>query len=418
MSLKGGCVELTATFKGANLKNKTVNQSFYNFLEKTYEVGGNSPNRIIPMEGLRGFAVILVFFVHYHALFAGQLAAGSLTFKVSKFLEANGNSGVDLFFVLSGYLIYGAVIKKFDFGKFLYRRAERIYPTFLVVFVIYLTVSFLSPENSKIPADTAKAVIYILENLFLLPGIFDITPLITVAWSLSYEFFYYLVLPVVVLAFGLRKSAPSRRVLFFVGLTAVCIIYSFINTLPNLKLLMFISGILVYESVKSFELHKKINPAIEYMVLAVLMISFMLVNLLINFPETLHLVDSRQFYNVSHLLILFIAFFLLVLACVGSTSILKSIFSWLPLRWLGNMSYSYYLIHGFTLHLCALVMMKLSPALFESAAVFWFFMPVFFAVTWLSSTLLFMFVEKPFSLGSMFKSEPKTLVFRESAQKL
>ena len=86
-----------------------MKESVFKNLENIYEVGGSSPNRLTAMEGLRGLAVILVFFVHYHALFAGSLDVNSISFNISKFLEVNGNSGVDLFFVLSGFLvsIYG-----------------------------------------------------------------------------------------------------------------------------------------------------------------------------------------------------------------------------------------------------------------------------------------------------------------------
>jgi peptidoglycan/LPS O-acetylase OafA/YrhL len=125
------------------------------------------------------------------------------------------SSGVDLFFVLSGYLIYGAVIrKKVSHLTFFRRRVERIYPTFLCVFAIYLVLSILFPEENKIPARSLAAAIYILQNALLLPGIFHIQPIITVAWSLSYELFYYLSLPVLVMMLGMRSWRSSRRSIF------------------------------------------------------------------------------------------------------------------------------------------------------------------------------------------------------------
>lgn len=377
---------------------KSVFYKFNSSLKSIYELDGSSANRIFSMEGLRGFAVILVFFVHYHALFSTRLDALSMSYKISRFLEINGNSGVDLFFVLSGYLIYGAVIKrKLDFKLFLRRRVERIYPTFLVVFAVYLAVSFISPEKNRIPADFGGAIIYLLQNILLLPGIFDIVPLITVAWSLSYEFFYYLFLPVIVAVFALRSKKPSYRVVFFSAVTVICIIYSFIGDLPNMKLLMFVSGILLYEAVKNFQLHTKVSTAFEYLVAAMVLISFFLIYFLLNMPETSQ-IFSAHLKNVLHLLILFVTFFLLVLACIGAKAILNTIFCWSPLRWLGNMSYSYYLIHGFTLHIISLFVALFFADAFASPLVFWLSMPVFFMITWISSTLLFMFVEKPLSL--------------------
>jgi exopolysaccharide production protein ExoZ len=70
-----------------------------------YEIGQGA-GRIAPMEGLRGIAVLLVFFVHADTLFSPLLDPGSIGRRVSWFLSINGHSGVDMFFVLSGYLIY------------------------------------------------------------------------------------------------------------------------------------------------------------------------------------------------------------------------------------------------------------------------------------------------------------------------
>jgi peptidoglycan/LPS O-acetylase OafA/YrhL len=377
-----------------------MNRSAFKFLENIYEVGGNSSNRIGAMEGLRGLAVILVFFVHYHALFAGRLATDSISYGISKFLEVNGNSGVDLFFVLSGYLIYGAVIKKFTFPKFIYRRVQRIYPAFLVVFAIYLLASFLIPSHSKLPENFSDAMIYIVQNILLLPGIFAIEPLITVAWSLSYEFFFYLLLPLLTVSLQLQKQKPLYRVAFFISIVLLCVTYSFFGGFSNLKLVMFASGILVYEAVKSFRLNEKVSAKTDVFALLLFLFSLLMTYWLLNSPEKIYLADHVQLKNVLHLVLLFVTFFILVLGCIGSKTILKTIFSWTPLRWLGNMSYSYYLIHGFTLQCVAFGLMKFAPQnLPETAFGFWTFMTISFTLTWISSTILFVAVEKPFSLG-------------------
>ena len=110
-----------------------------------------------------------------------------------------GNVGVDLFFVLSGYLIYGSLINRDQsIVKYFRRRIERIYPTFSVVLSVYLLATFVSPEKGKIPMGFWEGIAYICENYLLLPGMFRIEPLITVAWSLSYEFFFYLAIPLMI----------------------------------------------------------------------------------------------------------------------------------------------------------------------------------------------------------------------------
>ena len=110
------------------------------------------------MEGLRGLAIFLVFLVHYVTLMEPWIVTQSTLRSIATALHTIGNTGVDLFFVLSGYLIYGSLITRPQrFGRFMARRIERIYPTFAVVFVIYVGLSFLLPAQSKIPAGFSSA---------------------------------------------------------------------------------------------------------------------------------------------------------------------------------------------------------------------------------------------------------------------
>ena len=68
-----------------------------------------------------------------------------------------------------------------------------------------------------------------------------------------------------------------------------------------------------------------------------------------------------------------------------------------PLRWLGNMSYSYYLVHGFVVRIAMVMLAQVLP-LGMPDWVFWGFMPVLYVATLLASSLLFVIVEKPISL--------------------
>ncbi|MEO8036829.1 MAG: acyltransferase, partial [Acidobacteriota bacterium] len=166
------------------------------WLSQLLEVSHSGHRALRSMEGLRGFAVFLVFLVHYVTLTAPWVDAASRTSVAGAVLRNVGNSGVDLFFVLSGYLIYGNLIRKGrPFLAYARRRIQRIYPTFLAVFVLYLLLSFVFSGQSKLPHGTIAASGYVLANLLLLPGLLPIEPLITVAWSLSYEVFYYLSAP-------------------------------------------------------------------------------------------------------------------------------------------------------------------------------------------------------------------------------
>src|SRR4051812_7577289 len=95
---------------------------FIAILSQSFEIGGGSSARLVPMEGLRGFAVFLVFLVHYVALADIWLTDGSLSRQLGWSMFAIGNIGVDLFFVLSGYLIYGSIIQRAQPWKTYLRR--------------------------------------------------------------------------------------------------------------------------------------------------------------------------------------------------------------------------------------------------------------------------------------------------------
>jgi exopolysaccharide production protein ExoZ len=357
-----------------------------NWLQQHFELsrGGEAKN-VRPMEGLRGFAVLLVFFVHYTTFIDPWIANPSFTHVLARTLHTIGNTGVDLFFVLSGYLIYGMLISRPQpFVRFMTRRVERIYPAFVVVFVIYIALSFVFPAQNKIPRDGLDATLYLLENLVLLPGVFPIEPMITVAWSLSYEMFYYVAIPLVITLFGLRRRSVTWRVLFFSAIGLLAIICCAILGGP-VRLLMFVSGILLYETIKKGSLR-----AAESNVALVAMVVGLLCTLL---PA------SGSSGSALKVLTLFAAFFVLCFTCFCYPDAwLGRAFSWTPIRWLGNMSYSYYLLHGLTLQAAFLVLAALFPPIERGLVFFLALLPLAFALTLCPSALLFLVVERPLSL--------------------
>jgi exopolysaccharide production protein ExoZ len=361
---------------------------FWGWIAQKFELSrGGKGHNLHPMEGLRGFAVLLVFMVHYATLVTPWIAAQPAMLAMATAVHAMGNAGVDLFFVLSGHLIYGSLMTNPQpYGRFMQRRVQRIYPTFLAVFALYLFLSMLFPAENKIPASPTAAGLYLLQNLLLLPGLFPIEPLITVAWSLSYEMFFYLCLPVLVVALQLRRWPAPYRVLLLL-LVAVGIAALGLYGAAPVRLMMFVSGMLLFESLQVPRLR---NPGGLVGALA-----------LLGGLSAMLLPNTGAGMQVLKLCILFVAFFLLCWVCLQQPRAwLPMLFSWTPLRWLGNMSYSYYLIHGLALKAFFLVLSHWLPATDQGAGVFWAVLPPAFLLTLLASTGLFLVVERPFSLAS------------------
>ncbi len=196
---------------------ETIISPISQWLRTTFEFD-SAQSRLISMEGLRGLAVTLVFLVHYTTLARPWVGAGSSTDYVVEMLHSVGNTGVDLFFVLSGYLIYGTLIEKRKaFGPYFARRIERIYPVFAVVTAVYLVLFFVFPSESKLPAGAGSAVLFVLQNLIFMPGLFPVQAINTVTWSLSYEMFYYLVMPLLIALVGMRTLGAGCAYQIFPG---------------------------------------------------------------------------------------------------------------------------------------------------------------------------------------------------------
>ena len=347
---------------------------------------GDQGHNVRSMEGLRGFAVFLVFLVHYVTVTAPFISERSSVPPIAEALHKIGNAGVDLFFVLSGYLIYGSLItRRQSFGHFMRRRIERIYPTFLFVLAIYVALAYSIGVRGRIPTGVIGAGSYLVENVLLLPGIFPIEPLIVVAWSLSYEMFYYLTIPVVIALLGLRAWSATRRVTLFAALTAGFIVWCSLFGAQKVRLTMFVAGILLHE-IMTGRLLRSPGGAV-----ALGALGGGLLALLVPWGGP----HGAVFRNGA----LFVSFYTVCFGCFARPDgLIARVFSWTPLRWLGNMSYSYYLVHGLALN-AIFVLLRASDLRGERGAVFfWLLMPVMLALTFVPAALLFLAIERPLSL--------------------
>lgn len=355
------------------------------YLSDQFELSrGGGAHNVRPMEGLRGFAVFLVFLVHYTTL-VKPWVTNLPTLALASAIHTIGNTGVDLFFVLSGYLIYGSLIERpQNFFKFMSRRIARIYPTFTVVFAIYVTLSLAMLDENKIPANFREGLIYLVQNFLLLPGLFPIEPMITVAWSLSYEMFYYLVIPLMIGLLKLRVRTSAWRVGFFLILAAA-IVVSCGATGGLIRLVMFISGVLLCETLKNGKSLPKSN-------------FFGAIALITGLLATLIPLGGWVGTTV-RISVLFVSYYIFCWACFqDSRGLLPTVFSWTPLRWLGNMSYSYYLLHGLALNAAFLALAAVVPEKNNQSEIFWALLPIMFVTTLIPSAVLFLAVERRFSL--------------------
>ena len=162
-----------------------------------------TPSRLDHVQALRGLAAMLVLFAHL-ALIEGRTATNPI---LPSSLDW-GMMGVDLFFVISGFIMV-YVTRDWQAGggqnrmlgrvpEFLFARATRIYPLYWVVTAALFAVWLVRPDLVFSSSPNNPTVI---NTLFLIPG--WAYPLLEVGWTLVYEMMFYVL-------FALLLFLPRR----------------------------------------------------------------------------------------------------------------------------------------------------------------------------------------------------------------
>ena len=168
--------------------------------------------RIPALDGVRGLALLLV--VLYHVVIFGRVPAVSLPERLIEGIALQSWIGVDLFFVLSGFLITGILLRargtEHYYRNFMMRRVLRIFPLYyLFIALFFLVLPVLFPwhtELQKLPPLQAWYWFYIPNVRIFLQGDWYAT-YAEHTWSLAIEEQFYLVWPLVVML-----VAPKRLI--------------------------------------------------------------------------------------------------------------------------------------------------------------------------------------------------------------
>lgn len=332
-------------------------------------------NRIPQLDAVRGLAVLLVL-VHntdiYPSLHLGLIAA-------------NGWMGVDLFFVLSGFLITGILVDTKNSGayfrNFYVRRCLRIWPLYYsCLLFMFVVVPLLRPSEAHTIFEARSspwwAFPLFLQN-FLVPVPTMATGLLGVTWSLAVEEQFYLAWPLVV-----RFCSESQ--LRKVAIAVICIspalryylsphhvdIYS--NTFCRLDGLM--AGALLALAVRSasFEPAKFLAGA--------------WIALFVSAPLAL-LIDTLHARWIVFSLVALSSVSFVYLALFSRQKWLRAILTNRFLVYTGTISYGIYLLQKIPLDVVKAFHLEQHQYLA---------LPITFAATYLMATLSWNLLEKPF----------------------
>ncbi len=319
---------------------------------------------------------------------------------------SGGFSGVDIFFVISGYLITNFLLQRasagqISLGEFYFRRARRILPMALLVLGLTCLAALLLFSQLKavqVATDSYWAALF-LANLHLIQQSTDYfnhgfdQSVVQHYWSLAVEEQFYLVFPLVVIAVvALTRKLGSTKwqtVLTWVIATGATISLAWAiwqgSTEPATA--YFSSATRAYELavgalLATLAFGKKTNASVRSSTIASLgavaafAISFVALNSSLSFPSYLALLPT-------------LAAAAFIWADLGNTkvSVLSRIFTSKVMVYLGKLSFSIYLIHWPVL----IFVRTLLPDLANS----WMYAPSVIAVTVGLSALGYRFVETP-----------------------
>mgnify|MGYP001342687094 FL=1 len=182
-----------------------------------------SPTKVEELESIRGLAALLVVF--YHVPKWNPL----LDIRIIN----NGYLMVELFFVLSGFVIYNAYSEKIvsikDLIRFQFLRFGRLYPVhffFLIIYIFIEVAKYLVQLKFEISSPNSQPFIEnnlmaLFQQIFLIQAIGPTGNSLTFngpAWSISVEFFTYLIFGVITLL------VHKNKVVFFLILSLISLL--------------------------------------------------------------------------------------------------------------------------------------------------------------------------------------------------
>jgi peptidoglycan/LPS O-acetylase OafA/YrhL len=350
-------------------------------------------NTIAVLDGVRAIACIIVLFFHVNVISWGgktwHAALSPLSNAIVSAIALAGASGVTLFFVLSGFLLFLPYAKALLFDSawpsarlFYLRRVFRIVPAYYVA--LFLLTLLLAPEYLQFThwKDFGLFLIFFMDvprTYQKINGPF---------WTLAVEWQFYLLLPLLALAISLlvRRGSLGWRIckltLCLVGVIAWGILTRYwgryFTVHPNETFLVprhvlnIISLFLYGSSGKYLEdfavgmliclcyvlaqhmpptstLNKSLRRLSPWLCLGGLLLLFVMALWHFNiwfYHYVFHIFDQWiMYYDPLNEILLALGFGLCVMAVLFGTALFKGIFAWPPLRWIGLISFSLYMWH-------------------------------------------------------------------------
>jgi peptidoglycan/LPS O-acetylase OafA/YrhL len=201
------------------------------------------------LNGYRGFCALLVFGFHLGSAGVVALPHGNRLEDGAAELWTSLAYGVEMFFMISGFVILGSLLRHATLRGFLQDRLVRIYSAWIPALMAVTAVCVVLHMKMFANVGVAAGLGIFIGNLFLLPPLAPLPLIHQGSWSLSYEWVFYL--SAVAGVWLIRRRAPRAwSIGAWIALSAL-----FVCLFP--RSLFFLTGVVVFSGQGWFRRHER-----------------------------------------------------------------------------------------------------------------------------------------------------------------
>ena len=268
-------------------------------------------NRIVGLDALRGLAALVVVFYHYLYRYSDIYGNTEIQYEFVKF----GYLGVQLFFVISGFVIFWSIQNIQHHSDFIISRFSRLFPTYwTAILMTFIIVSILGLPGREVFMTDA------LLNMLMFHKILGVPDVDGVYWTLLSELLFYVFIFVLIIT---KKLKLIEYALLIVVLAAFTLKYSTFWGSPFIKMHLTQPFIFFSIGVCFYKIKAKLATRVTYVLLVFSMLT------------------SFWLYGLYSSIILLSIYLVFSLVIFGKMKFL----SHPALLFLGAISYPLYLVH-------------------------------------------------------------------------
>ena len=199
--------------------------------------------KLLTIQFLRGWAAVIVVLYHAHGLIikrASEFGAEHVFWLSENQFVKIGAIGVDVFFVLSGFIIFYTSRHSSDLVLYIKKRAVRIYPIWFVA-IFFMGLLALMPGTSAV-----FDIQHVVYSALLIPHYFEgrLVPFLQIGWTLNYEILFYILFGFALVITQTKRLELITGVIFVLWLLANGMNFNFplFDLLKNPLLFEFVIG--------------------------------------------------------------------------------------------------------------------------------------------------------------------------------